>query len=159
MSKAQPDLAREHGCSKRTLAGAMDGEGQRPICGVPSDPESEMREKRVEDEQRSAPAFRQRRAAWWGRRPLVLFAKESGSFQSHSPQPEGRAKPCRGRSTRVPCGEAAPHQGLNRWLGNSARVCRRGTDDFLRCNALRLLHPTVLHCMAKPRHHIKVANV
>lgn len=47
MSKAQLDLAREHGCSKRTLAGAMDGEGQKPICGVPSDPESEMRESAV----------------------------------------------------------------------------------------------------------------
>ncbi len=41
------------------------------------------------------------------RRPLVLFAKESGSFQSHSPLPEGRAKPCRGQSPRVPCGAAA----------------------------------------------------
>lgn len=47
MSKARPDLAREQGCSKRTLAGAMDGEGQRPICGVPSDPESEARETAV----------------------------------------------------------------------------------------------------------------
>lgn len=43
-----------------------------------------------------------------GRRPLVLFAKESGSFQSHSPQPEGRAKPCRGPRPRVLRGEAAP---------------------------------------------------
>lgn len=42
-----------------------------------------------------------------GRRPLVLFAKESGSCQSHSPQPEGRAKPRRGQSPRVPCGVAA----------------------------------------------------
>ena len=38
------------------------------------------------------------RANKWGRRPLVLFAKESGSFQSHSPRPEGRAKLRRGRS-------------------------------------------------------------
>ncbi|BBR09905.1 hypothetical protein WP3S18E02_15660 [Aeromonas caviae] len=43
-----------------------------------------------------------------GRRLLVLFAKESGSFQSHSPRPEGRAKPCRGRSPRVLRGGAAP---------------------------------------------------
>ena len=31
-----------------------------------------------------------------------------GSFQSHSPQPEGRAKPCRGQSPRVLHGEAMP---------------------------------------------------
>ncbi len=31
MSKARPDLAREHGCSKRALDEAMDGGGQRPI--------------------------------------------------------------------------------------------------------------------------------
>ncbi len=50
-------------------------------------------------------------------------------------------------------------KGLTRWFGNPARVCRRGTDDFLRCNALRLLHPTVFHCVAKPHHHIQSANV
>lgn len=54
---------------------------------------------------------------------------------------------------------AKPHQGANRWLGNPARVCRRGTDYFLRCNALCLLHPTMFHCVAKPRHHIQSANV
>ncbi len=31
-----------------------------------------------------------------------------GSFQSHSPQPEGRAKPCRGQRPRVLHGEAMP---------------------------------------------------
>lgn len=52
-----------------------------------------------------------------GRRPLVLFAKESGSFQSHSPQPEGRAKPRRGQSPRVLRGEAAPsHQRRERLI-------------------------------------------
>lgn len=30
-SAARPDLAREQRCSKRTLAEAMDGEGQRPV--------------------------------------------------------------------------------------------------------------------------------
>lgn len=30
-STARPDLAREQGCSKRALAEAMDGEGQRPV--------------------------------------------------------------------------------------------------------------------------------
>ena len=55
-----------------------------------------------------------------GGRPLVLFAKESGSFQSHSPQPEGRAKPCRGQSPRIPCGEAASRgQLLARESGES----------------------------------------
>lgn len=32
VSAARPDLAREQGCSKRTLAEAMDGEGQRPVA-------------------------------------------------------------------------------------------------------------------------------
>ncbi|MNJ21705.1 hypothetical protein D3C77_160630 [compost metagenome] len=55
-----------------------------------------------------------------GRRPLVLFAKESGSFQSHSPRPEGRAKPRRGQRPRVPCGEAASRgQPLARESGES----------------------------------------
>ena len=31
--------------------------------------------------------------------------------------------------------------------------------NLLRCNALRLLHPTVFHYVAKPRHHIQFANV
>ena len=32
-----------------------------------------------------------------------------GSFQSHSPQPEGRAKPLRGQRPRVLHGEAVPY--------------------------------------------------
>lgn len=36
-SAARPDLAREQGCSKRTLAEARDGEGQSAVCGGPSD--------------------------------------------------------------------------------------------------------------------------
>ena len=51
-----------------------------------------------------------------GRRPLVLFVKESGSFQSHSPRPEGRAKPHRGRSPRVLRGEATPPHQLRECL-------------------------------------------
>ena len=69
-------------------AEAKDGEGQSAVCGAPSDPLDERRE----------PA---KRAVCWGRRLLVLFAKESGSFKSHSPQPEGRAKPLRGQSPRL----------------------------------------------------------
>ena len=65
------------------------------VCGAPSDPLDETRE----------PA---KRAVCRGRRLLVLFAKESGSFQSHSPQPEGRAKPLRGQGPRVLHGEAMP---------------------------------------------------
>ena len=48
-----------------------------------------------------------------GGRLLVLFAKESGSFKSHSPQPEGRAKPHRGQGPRVLHGEAMPSK---RWI-------------------------------------------
>jgi hypothetical protein len=48
-----------------------------------------------------------------GGRLLVLFAKESGSFKSHSPQPEGRAKPHRGQGPRVLHGKAMPSK---RWL-------------------------------------------
>lgn len=65
------------------------------VCGAPSDPLDETRE----------PA---KRAVCRGRRLLVLFAKESGSFKSHSPQPEGRAKSCRGPCPRVLHGEAMP---------------------------------------------------
>ncbi len=55
-----------------------------------------------------------------GRRPLVFFAKESRSFQSHSPQPEGRVKPRRGQRPRGPCGEAASRgQPLVRESGES----------------------------------------
>ena len=39
---------------------------------------------------------------------MVLFAKESGSFQSHSPSRAAAAKPRRGRSPRVLHGEAMP---------------------------------------------------
>ena len=62
------------------------------ICGVPSDPESEMREKRVEGEQRSAPAFRQRRAAWRGRRLLVTL----GLSKVTRPSPKGGRNPIEG---------------------------------------------------------------
>lgn len=73
------------------------------------------------------------------------------------PRPKGGRNPVEGRALAFHA--AKPHQGANRWFGNPARVCRRGTDDFLRCNALRLLHPTVFHCVAKPRYHIQSANV
>ena len=65
------------------------------VCGAPSDPLDETRE----------PA---KRAVCRGRRLLVLFAKESGSFQSHSPSRAAAAKPRRGRSPRVLHGEAMP---------------------------------------------------
>lgn len=48
-----------------------------------------------------------------GGRLLVLFAKESGSFKSHSPQPEGRVKSLRGQGPRVLHGEAMPSK---RWI-------------------------------------------
>ncbi len=51
----------------------------------------------------------------------MLFAKESGSFQSHSPSRAAAAKPRRGQRPRVLYGEAMPIS------------CR--------CNALRLLAP------------------
>ncbi len=43
-----------------------------------------------------------------GGRLLVLFAKKSGSFQSHSPSRAAAAKPLRGQSPRVLHGEAMP---------------------------------------------------
>ncbi|MNF55042.1 hypothetical protein D3C84_364880 [compost metagenome] len=36
-----------------------------------------------------------------GEKTFGAFFEKSGSFQSHSPQPEGRAKPCRGPCPRV----------------------------------------------------------
>jgi hypothetical protein len=96
---------------------------------------------------------RRRRAAWRGRRPLVTL----GLSKVTRPGPKGGRNPVEGSA--LASHAAKPHQGANRWFGNPARVCRRGTDDFLRCNVLRLLHPTVFHCAVKPRHHINSANV
>ncbi len=49
-----------------------------------------------------------KRAVCRGRRLLVLFAKESGSFKSHSPSRVAAAKPLRGQRPRVLHGEAMP---------------------------------------------------
>ncbi|MNI43513.1 hypothetical protein D3C73_978440 [compost metagenome] len=72
-----------------------------------------------------------------GRRPLVTL----GLSKVTRPGPKGGRNPVEGSA--LASHAAKPHQGVNRWLENPARVCRRGADYFLRCNALRLLHPTV----------------
>ena len=72
-----------------------------------------------------------------GRRPLVTL----GLSKVTRPGPKGGRNPVEGSA--LASHAAKPHQGANRWLGDPARVCRRGADYFLRCNALRLLHPTV----------------
>ena len=115
---------------------AMDGPSARAVgqVGEPKEPDVSRANKR-------------------GKRPLVTL----GLSKVTRPSPKGGRNPVEG-SALVSHG-AKPHQGANRRLWNPARVCRRGTDYFLRCNALRLLHPTVFHCVAKPRHHINVANV
>ncbi len=51
-----------------------------------------------------------------GGRLLVLFAKESGSFKSHSPSRAAAAKPLREQRPRVLHGEAMP---LRRWTAFS----------------------------------------
>ena len=55
------------------------------VCGDPSDPMKEERESA-------------KRTVCRGKRPLVLLVNKSGSFQSHSPRPEGRREtPSRAR--------------------------------------------------------------
>lgn len=84
---------------------------------------------------------RRRRENKRGIRPLVLFAKESGSFQSHSPSRAAAAKPRRGRSPRVLHGAAMPI----RLVTPHPSPLPQGERGWLPwCNALRLLHPTVL---------------
>ena len=67
--------------------------------------------------------------------------KRAGLSKVTRPGPKGGRNPVEGSA--LASHAAKPHQGANRWLGDPARVCRRGADYFLRCNALRLLHPTV----------------
>ncbi|MNZ82733.1 hypothetical protein D3C78_1014380 [compost metagenome] len=83
--------------------------------------------------------------------------KRAGLSKVTRPCPKGGRNPIEGRT--LVSHAAKPHQGASRWLGDPARVCRRGADYFLRCNALRLLHPTVFHYVAKPRHHNQSASV
>lgn len=73
-----------------------------------------------------------------GRRPLVTL----GLSKVTRPGPKGGRNPVEGGA--LASHAAQPHQGANRRLWNPARVYRRGTDDFLRCHALRLLHPTAV---------------
>ncbi len=105
------------------------------ICGVPSDPESEMRE-----------------TAAGGR--LGGGGLSFGDFSLATQRKVTRPGPKGGRNavegSALAFHAAKPHQGAYRWLVNPARVRRRGTDYFLRCNAQCLLHPTVCHCVAKP---------
>ena len=76
------------------------------VCGDPSDPMKEERESA-------------KRTACRGRRPLVLCSTKNGSFQSHLPQPEGRAKPRRGQRPRIRWGKiisrALLRNALRRW--------------------------------------------
>jgi len=92
-----------------------------------------------------------------GEKTFGVICQRVGLSKVTRPGPKGGRNPVEGCALVFHA--AKPHQGANRWLGNPARVCRRGTDYCLRCNALCLLHPTVFHCVAKPRHHINSANV
>ena len=111
------------------------------ICGVPSDPESEMRE-----------------TAEGGR--LGGGGLSFGDFSLATqrkvtrPGPKGGRNSVEGRA--LVFHGAKPHQGVPCRFGARTVAVER---DLLRCNALRLLHPTVCHCVAKPRHHINSANV
>lgn len=71
------------------------------------------------------------------------------------PRPKGGRNPVEGEAL-ASCA-VKPHQGANRRLWNPASVCRRGTDDFLRCNALRLLHTygVPLRGEATPPHQLR----
>ncbi len=129
-------MSRSRGRTPSERRWAMDGPSARAVGqeGEPKVPDVSRANKR-------------------GRRLLVTL----GLSKVTRPSPKGGRNPVEGGALAFHA--AKPHQGANRWFGNPARVCRRGTDDFLRCNALRLLHPTVFHCVAKPRHHIQSANV
>ncbi len=129
-------MSRPRGRTPSERRWAMDGPSARAVGqeGEPKEPNVSRANKR-------------------GRRPLVTL----GLSKVTRPGPKGGRNPVEGCALVFHA--AKPHQGANRWLGNPARVCRRGTDYCLRCNALCLLHPTVFHCVAKPRHHINSANV
>jgi len=58
------------------------------------------------------------------------------------PRPKGGRNPVEGRA--LVSHAAQPHQGASRRLRNPARVCCRGAGYVLRCNALRILHPTAV---------------
>ena len=89
------------------------------------------------------------------RRSRIKGSTAGSGIRSKSAR--GRVKPRRGRSPRIPWGEAVSRgQPLVQGSGERPSSWK---GSLLRCNALRLLHPTVCHCVAKPRHHNQSANV
>ena len=76
-----------------------------------------------------------------GEKTFGAIMAKSGSFQSHSPKPEGRAKPRRGQRPRVLHGEAGP---IRLVTPHPSPLPQGERGRLLWCNALCLLHPTVL---------------
>ncbi len=120
-STARPDLAREQGCSKRTLAEAMDGEGQSAVCGDPSDLAPDPRETA-------------QRSDWRGRIPLVHFLKRAGLSKVTRPSPKGGRNPFEA-SGLASC-TAKPCHHTTAPVANATYL---GTDDY----AYRLIDPTI----------------
>lgn len=78
-----------------------------------------------------------------------------GSFQSHSPQPEGRAKPRRGLRPRIPCGEAASRgQPLAQESGESLPSWN-GLFPAVQCAALIAPYGVPLRGKATPSQPIR----
>ena len=76
-----------------------------------------------------------------GEKTFGAIMAKSGSFQSHSPKPEGRAKPRRGQRPRVLHGEAGP---IRLVTPHPSPLPQGERGRLLWCNALCLLHPIVL---------------
>ena len=127
MSEGLPPVVRrgEHVCSGREA-------GRRASAAGPG-----MAHRRVPWDKRGNRGHPTQEGEQVGEKTFGDF----GSFQSHSPSRAAAAKPRRGRSPRVPHGEAMPI----RLVTSHPSPLLQGERGWLPwCNALRLLHPTPL---------------